>query len=128
MTADPALLALIALALPELAFLLLAVVVPLRRAGRPAAYLSIACAAGWIGLWLAGGRLPYNPYPIITPPAFDPIAGALAALLATPALFGPTPSEGRARTKPRHASRRASSPAQRESRLDPATSIHVPEK
>jgi energy-coupling factor transport system permease protein len=89
---------------------------------------SIACAAGWIGLWLVGGRLPYNPYPIITLPAFDPIAGALAALLATPALFGPNRSEGRARTKPRHASRRASSPAQRESRLDPATSIHVPEK
>src|SRR5215471_15954967 len=43
---DPALPALIALLLPAGAFLILAVVVPLRRSGRPAAYLSVLFAAG----------------------------------------------------------------------------------
>jgi NADH-quinone oxidoreductase subunit L len=43
---DPALLALTALLLPAAAFVVLAVVPPLRRAGRPAGWLSIACAAG----------------------------------------------------------------------------------
>jgi energy-coupling factor transport system permease protein len=62
---------------------------------------SIACAAGWVALWLAGGRLPYNPYPVISMPLFDPIAGALVVLLASPALFGPAPTEGRAPLKPR---------------------------
>src|SRR5215470_4602924 len=43
---DPALPALVALLLPASAFLLLAVVAPLRRSGRPAAYLSVLFAAG----------------------------------------------------------------------------------
>jgi NADH-quinone oxidoreductase subunit L len=43
---DPASLALATVLLPAAAFLLLALVVPLRRAGRPAAYLSTLCAAG----------------------------------------------------------------------------------
>jgi NADH-quinone oxidoreductase subunit L len=43
---DPALLALATVLLPAAAFLLLALAVPLRRAGRPAAYLSILFAAG----------------------------------------------------------------------------------
>src|SRR6202795_1384015 len=43
---DPASLALATVLLPATAFLLLALVVPLRRAGRPAAYLSTLCAAG----------------------------------------------------------------------------------
>jgi NADH-quinone oxidoreductase subunit L len=46
MTTDPGTLALVALLLPALSFLVLAVVVPLRRAGRPGAYVSIACATG----------------------------------------------------------------------------------
>jgi energy-coupling factor transport system permease protein len=68
-----------------------------RRRDTAALAASMACAVGWIGLWLAGGRLPYNPYPVITIPAFDPVAGALVSLLAIPALFGSAPSEGRAR-------------------------------
>ena len=43
---DPASLALATLLLPAAVFLLLALVVPLRRAGRPAAYLSPRFAAG----------------------------------------------------------------------------------
>ncbi len=38
--------ALVSLLLPAIAFLVLALVVPLRRLGRPAAYFSILCAAG----------------------------------------------------------------------------------
>ena len=38
--------ALVSLLLPAVAFLVLALVVPLRRLGRPAAYVSILCAAG----------------------------------------------------------------------------------
>ncbi len=43
---DAGALALVALLLPAIAFLLLAVAAPLRRLGRPAAYVSILCAAG----------------------------------------------------------------------------------
>ena len=43
---NPGLAALVALLLPAVAFLTLALVVPLRRLGRPAAYVSILCAAG----------------------------------------------------------------------------------
>jgi hypothetical protein len=43
---DPGSLALATVLLPAAAFLLLALVVPLRRAGRPAAYLSSLFAAG----------------------------------------------------------------------------------
>ena len=43
---DPAALAIATVLLPAAAFLLLALVVPLRRAGRLAAYLSTLCAAG----------------------------------------------------------------------------------
>src|SRR5688572_5576947 len=46
MTTDAGALALVSLLLPAIAFLLLAVVTPLRRRGRPAAYLSILCATG----------------------------------------------------------------------------------
>ena len=46
---DPASLALATLLLPAAVFLLLALVVPLRRAGRPAAYLSTLFAAGALG-------------------------------------------------------------------------------
>ncbi|HKE85820.1 MAG TPA: NADH-quinone oxidoreductase subunit L [Vicinamibacterales bacterium] len=46
MTTDPGTLALISLLLPAAAFLMLAIVAPLRRAGRPAAYLSVLFAAG----------------------------------------------------------------------------------
>ena len=45
MTGDPTF-ALAALLLPALGFLVLAIAVPLRRLGRPAAYFSILCAAG----------------------------------------------------------------------------------
>ncbi len=46
MTRDAGTLSLIALLLPALAFLVLAVAAPLRRSGRPAAYFSIASVAG----------------------------------------------------------------------------------
>ena len=46
MMADTGTLALAALLLHALAFLVLAVAAPLRRLGRPAAYASILCAAG----------------------------------------------------------------------------------
>ncbi|MBK9710374.1 MAG: energy-coupling factor transporter transmembrane protein EcfT [Kouleothrix sp.] len=71
---------------------------------------AIVCAAGWVALWLAGGPLIYNPYPVVALPPFDPLAGALAALLATPALFGPAPNEERA-ARPRRAPRRTTEPA-----------------
>jgi energy-coupling factor transport system permease protein len=57
---------------------------------------ALTCAAGWISLWAAGTRLIYSPYPILSWPPFDPSAGALAALLAVPALFGAARNEGRA--------------------------------
>jgi NADH-quinone oxidoreductase subunit L len=53
MTIDAGSLALVALLLPAAAFLVLAVAAPLRRLGRPAAYVSIACMA--VSL-LAAGR------------------------------------------------------------------------
>ncbi|MBM3771787.1 MAG: NADH-quinone oxidoreductase subunit L [Acidimicrobiia bacterium] len=46
MMADVTALALVALLLPAVSFLILAVVVPLRRLGRPAAYVSLLCAGG----------------------------------------------------------------------------------
>jgi NADH-quinone oxidoreductase subunit L len=59
MMTDPGGLALISLLLPAASFLLLAIVAPLRRLGRPAAYASIAFAAGAlaaaIGSWRRNG-------------------------------------------------------------------------
>jgi NADH-quinone oxidoreductase subunit L len=49
-------LALIALLLPAAAFLLIAALPPLRRSGRPAAWVSIACASGAFGSALLGWR------------------------------------------------------------------------
>ena len=46
MTTDPGALALVSLLLPVFSFLVLAIVAPLRRSGRPAGYFSILCAAG----------------------------------------------------------------------------------
>jgi NADH-quinone oxidoreductase subunit L len=46
MMSDPGGLALVSLLLPAVSFLILAIVAPLRRSGRPAAYASIAFAAG----------------------------------------------------------------------------------
>ena len=46
MTTDPGTLALISLLLPVAAFFVLAIVAPLRRSGRPAAFFSVLCAAG----------------------------------------------------------------------------------
>src|SRR5499425_1580176 len=54
---DPALPALVALLLPASAFLLLAVVAPLRRSGRPAAYLSVLFAAGALASALVSLRV-----------------------------------------------------------------------
>src|SRR6516162_7390539 len=54
---DPALPALIALLLPAGAFVILAVVAPLRRSGRPAAYLSVLFAAGALAAALASLRV-----------------------------------------------------------------------
>src|SRR5678816_1798042 len=56
MTTDPGTLALVSLLLPAAAFLILAIVVPLRRAGRPAAYLSVLFeAASLVAAVLAWG-------------------------------------------------------------------------
>ena len=54
---DPALPALIALLLPAGAFVILAVVAPLRRSGRPAAYLSVLFAAGALAAAIASLRV-----------------------------------------------------------------------
>jgi NADH-quinone oxidoreductase subunit L len=63
MTSDPATLALVSLLLPAVSFLILGIVAPLRRLGRPAAFVSILFAAGalatavmaWLGV---DGRTP----------------------------------------------------------------------
>ena len=56
MMSDPGSLALVSLLLPAISFLILGVVSPLRKSGRPAAYLSILLAASSlaaaIGAWL----------------------------------------------------------------------------
>ena len=46
MMSDPGGLALVSLLLPAISFLILAIVSPLRKSGRPAAYMSILFAAG----------------------------------------------------------------------------------
>ena len=55
MTSDPATLALVSLLLPAVSFLILAIVAPFRKSGRPAAFMSILFAAGSlaaaIGAW-----------------------------------------------------------------------------
>jgi NADH-quinone oxidoreductase subunit L len=60
MMRDPAYLSLASLLLPAASFLILAIVAPLRRAGRPAAYLSILCALGSlaaaVGAWRGQGE------------------------------------------------------------------------
>jgi NADH-quinone oxidoreductase subunit L len=53
MMSDPGGLALVSLLLPAVSFLLLAVVAPLRRLGRPAAFLSILFAAGSLAAAIA---------------------------------------------------------------------------
>jgi NADH-quinone oxidoreductase subunit L len=59
MMTDAGTLALVSLLLPAMSFLVLAVAVPLRRLGRPAALFSIACAAGSLAAailaWWAAG-------------------------------------------------------------------------
>ena len=54
MMADPGALALVSLLLPAFAFLVLAIVMPLRRLGRPAGWFSIACAAASLGAAVHG--------------------------------------------------------------------------
>ena len=56
MTIDPGLFALASLLLPAAAFLFLAIAAPLRRTGRPAAYLSILCAATSLAAAIAAWR------------------------------------------------------------------------
>ncbi|TAK11717.1 MAG: hypothetical protein EPO35_12040, partial [Acidobacteria bacterium] len=59
MTNDPVILALVALLAPVASFLLIAAVFPLRRSGKPAAYLSIAAVGlslvAAVRLWLVMG-------------------------------------------------------------------------
>jgi NADH-quinone oxidoreductase subunit L len=57
MMTDPGGLALISLLLPAVSFLLLAIVAPLRRLGRPAAYTSILLAAGALAAAIGSWRL-----------------------------------------------------------------------
>ena len=56
MTSDPITLALTALLLPAASFLVIGLLPPLRRAGRPAAWFSIACALGAFAAALLGWR------------------------------------------------------------------------
>jgi len=56
MTIDPGLFALASLLLPAVSFLILAIAAPVRRTGRPAAYLSILCAAGSLAAAIAAWR------------------------------------------------------------------------
>ena len=56
MTTDPVALALISLLLPAASFLVIGLLPPLRRAGRPAAWFSIACALGAFAAALLGWR------------------------------------------------------------------------
>ena len=59
---DAGSLALVSLLLPALSFLVLALVMPLRRSGRPAAWFSTACMAGSLGAavlaWRAAAEAP----------------------------------------------------------------------
>jgi energy-coupling factor transport system permease protein len=74
---------------------------------------ALGTAASWAALRLSGvGGLIYNPYPVVTLPSFDPTAGLLIALLATPALFGPAPAAAQAR-RGRAVRHRAEEPASR---------------
>jgi NADH-quinone oxidoreductase subunit L len=57
MTSDPAGLALIALLLPAVSFLILAIVAPLRKSGRPAAFTSILFAAASLTAAVSAWRL-----------------------------------------------------------------------
>jgi NADH-quinone oxidoreductase subunit L len=56
MTVDTGTLTLVALLLPAAAFLILAIIAPLRRDGRPAAYLSVLFAAGALGAAILSWR------------------------------------------------------------------------
>src|SRR5215510_11627676 len=56
MTVDAGTLTLVALLLPAAAFLILAIVAPLRRVGRPAAYLSVLFAAAALGAAILSWR------------------------------------------------------------------------
>jgi NADH-quinone oxidoreductase subunit L len=56
MTVDTGTLALVALLLPAAAFLILAIIAPLRRDGRPAAYLSVLFAAAALGAAILSWR------------------------------------------------------------------------
>jgi energy-coupling factor transport system permease protein len=85
------------------------------------------CATGWVALWTNGVWLAYNPYPRISAPPFEPIAGLLVALLTIPALFGRAPASERA-PRPSRRPRQAGRPALSEPRLDPATGVHLSEK
>jgi energy-coupling factor transport system permease protein len=77
--------------------------------------------AGWIALRLTDGGLLYNPYPVLTPPPFHPIAGLLLLTLAAPALFGPARGPQRAvRPRPRRSTITASAPAEAPDRSEPA--------
>ncbi|MFN8503887.1 energy-coupling factor transporter transmembrane component T [Kouleothrix sp.] len=82
-----------------------------RRHDSLAVAAAAVCAASWLGLWLAGAAgMQYNPYPLLRPPAFHPLAGIAAALLAAPALFAPARQRiltRRKRTARPHAAPRA---------------------
>jgi NADH-quinone oxidoreductase subunit L len=97
--ARPAVLALVVLGLPLLAFLVLAVLPPLRRAGRAAGWVSIAAAAaaltGALLLWRDGGaaeaRWPWIPGdggPMVTVGVLvDPLAATMAVLVTLVAVL-----------------------------------------
>jgi NADH-quinone oxidoreductase subunit L len=71
MMVDAGTLALVSLLLPAVSFLLLSVGAPLRRQGRPAAYLSLVCAAGSLAAaslayvrQVSGGQAAQGPSPL----------------------------------------------------------------
>lgn len=85
---------------------------------------ALGCAAGMVALRVSGaGGLVYNPYPLITPPPFAPLAGLLVALLAAPALFGPAPDEGPRRAPARRRAERPAAPAPTEGRYEQAAKL-----
>ena len=75
---------------------------------------ALGCVIGWAALRVTGGGgLIYNPYPTLSLPPFDPVAGLLAALLAAPALVGPPAPERRGDQHVARATGRRAGPAHR---------------
>ncbi|HEX5688879.1 MAG TPA: energy-coupling factor transporter transmembrane component T, partial [Roseiflexaceae bacterium] len=64
-----------------------------RRRDSVVTLAALASIVAIVALRLGGASVVYNPYPRISLPSFDPLAGIAVVLLATPALFGPATME-----------------------------------